>query len=143
MTGRQHGIALLDSMIALVIFSVGIVGMVALQAMATTQGGDARYRHAAGFLADDIIARMWVADPATLAARFAGQAATGGESYVAWMREVDCATARLPAQCLPGVKAYPPSIAFDRDGLVTVTLQWAAPGDSSPHRYVSIADVSR
>jgi type IV pilus assembly protein PilV len=138
-----HGIILLDSLVAIVIFSIGILGMVALQAASTQQAGDARLRHAAGFLADDLIAHMWVANPSTLAADYAGADGKGGAAYMAWAARIDCTRSIAPQPCLPGATAYPPAITVDATLRATVVLQWATPQDETPHQYVSITDLAR
>jgi type IV pilus assembly protein PilV len=125
---RGHaGSALLDAMISVVIFSVGILGVVKLQSAAITFSTDAKYRADAALLTDALIGEMWGASQATLAARFSGNAGSGGERYVAWNARV----AQLPS----GVG----TVTVAGDGAVDVTVSWKAPGDASgdPHRYVS------
>lgn len=63
---------LLEALIAILIFSVGILAIVALQAVSIKLAGDAKYRSDAALLAEEMLAQMWVSDrtPATLNAMF-------------------------------------------------------------------------
>jgi type IV pilus assembly protein PilV len=60
--GTQQGSVLLEALIAFLIFSMGILGVIGLQATSITNTMEARYRTDAAFLANQIIAQMWV-DP--------------------------------------------------------------------------------
>lgn len=67
---------LLEALIAILIFSMGILAIVALQAVSIKLAGDAKYRSDAALLAEEMLAQMWVSDrtPATLNALFATNA---------------------------------------------------------------------
>jgi type IV pilus assembly protein PilV len=56
----QKGIVLLEALIAILIFSIGILGAVGLQASMIKANSDAKYRAEAGFLAEQRISQMWV-----------------------------------------------------------------------------------
>ena len=140
----QGGLVLIDGLLAIVLFAVGILGMVALQATAVSASSDAGYRSEAAMAADQVLAQMWSADPATLAADFNGQDGVGGTKYTAWARGIS----------LPGVSAgaNQPSIAVDAANLVTVTVQWSTPWQPaaghgtaapSPHTYVVVTQITR
>lgn len=148
----QRGIVLLDALIAIVIFSIGILGMVSLQGAAVKLAGDAQYRTNAAMLADQIITQMWtgnVTSAADLAAAYAGSGGTGGTKYTDWLNTINCAAANPSTNCLPGVTATAnapvitivPNPAYPKDALVTVTVNWQAPNDTGPHNYVSITQI--
>src|SRR5690242_6362179 len=63
---RQQGVMLLEALIGVLIFSIGILAMIGMQAIAMRATMDAKYRSEASFLANEIIADMWV-DRANLA----------------------------------------------------------------------------
>ncbi len=65
--GQQRGIMLLEGMIAILIFSFGILAIVGLQAVTVKQTADAKYRTDASFLANQSLGLMW-ADRSNLAA---------------------------------------------------------------------------
>ncbi|WP_343786418.1 hypothetical protein [Dokdonella soli] len=124
----QRGIVLLDALIAIVIFAIGILGMVKLQANAVNFSSDAKYRTDAAMLADQVIGQMWNADPATLGTVYASPA---GTSYLIWNNLV---------ATLPGGTG---AIVFGANNAVTVTVTWQPPNDTdpAPHRYVSATQI--
>ncbi len=62
----QQGVVLLESMIAILIFSLGILALVGLQASMVKNTSDAKYRTDAAFIAQQRLGVMW-ADPDNLA----------------------------------------------------------------------------
>ncbi len=138
----QSGIMLLEALIAILIFSLGILALVGLQATAINQSTDARYRSEAALLANDIIGQMWattdrdprtrLANPATLQANFN----TGGALYNAWLPRVNAA--------LPGARSNPPTIVVDGQGIATITINWLAPYEAPntpAHNYLVVAQI--
>lgn len=151
-SAKQAGIVLIDAMIAIVIFSIGILGMVALQGSAIEMTTASSYRINAAMLTDHVIAQMWASDLTKLPNDFKGSKGKGGAGYTAWFDALDCTI--QPQQrfhnCLPGVKANPPSIDVVRQAIshtgnteyqVTVTVYWQAPTDHSVHKYVSVTAI--
>lgn len=134
---QQSGVVLLEALLAILVFSFGVLALVGLQATAIKQSTDARYRSEASLLANDIISQMWVSDrtTTTLQANFN----TGGASYNTWFNRVSAT--------LPGVVANTPTaptITIDAQGIATVTLFWNAPNEragSTPHNFVAIAQI--
>jgi len=134
---QQSGIVLLEALLAILVFSLGVLALVGLQATAIKQSTDARYRAEASLLANDVISQMWVSNrtTATLQANFN----TGGTAYNTWLARV--------ISTLPGVaanSATAPTIAIDGQGIATVTLFWRAPNEpagSTPHNFVTIAQI--
>ena len=132
----QRGIVLIDAMVAIVIFSIGVLGMVELQAAAIKLSSDAKYRSDAAMATEQVIAQMWASDPAALSARFKSPE---GAAYKAWKDTVTAVTAQSG---LPGASAKPPTIEVTADNIVTVTVYWQAPGDAAYHQYVSTTHVA-
>src|SRR3990172_12577409 len=57
---RQRGATLLEALIGILIFSIGILALVGMQALAIKHMSDAKYRSDAAFFANEIIGQMWV-----------------------------------------------------------------------------------
>lgn len=137
----QAGIVLLEGLIAILIFSIGVLAVVGLQAVAVKQVSDANYRSEASMLANELIGTMRVTinsdtvnAPALLQASFDSD--NEGEPYVAWLNKV--------TRTLPGASANPPTVEVGLDGVVQITLRWLSPSDeagATPHRYVSVAQI--
>jgi len=111
----QQGVAMLEALIAVLLFSFGILALVGLQASSMRITTDAKMRIDASYLANQKIGEMW-AD----LANFASHAGT-----------VDLA--ELPSGKMTTV------VAGDK---VTVTVTWKTPSSSSTNSFVSIARIN-
>ncbi|MGJ7581712.1 type IV pilus modification protein PilV [Variovorax sp. RHLX14] len=65
---RQGGVALIEVLVSLLIFSLGILGLIGLQTRAITLSGDAEDRNRAALLANDVTSTMWLNRSVTLPA---------------------------------------------------------------------------
>lgn len=138
----EGGFALLEALLAILIFSIGILAAVGMQAVAIKQSTDARYRTEAALLANKLIGTMWVSDRTTSNLQnLYGTAAcnsTGKTGYTAWLAEV--------ISGLPGVAAgtqTAPTVCVSDQGLVTVTVYWRTPTQEATerHRYIAVAQI--
>lgn len=145
--GEQGAFVMLDALIAILIFSVGILGMMEMQASATASAGAAKYRTDAAMLADRLIAQMWTGDVVNNSALFK----TGGATYNIWAASLDCgSTTALTTTCLPNSGgANKPSVVFDTATIgtvntpaVTITITWQAPSDLTSHSYVTVTQFA-
>lgn len=64
----QGGVALIEVLISLLIFSLGILGLIGLQTRAITLSGDAEDRNRAALLANEVTSTMWLTRSVTLPA---------------------------------------------------------------------------
>ena len=133
---------LLEALISILIFSLGILAIVGLQAASIKSAGDAKYRSDASLLANQLIGEMWVADrtPATLQANFSSSASAVG--YTSWLGDV------VNVAQLPGASATPPTVTFTTDAntnssVATITLYWNAPNEPpQAHKYMTVAQIA-
>jgi type IV pilus assembly protein PilV len=149
---KQSGVMLLEALISVLIFSLGILAIVGLQATSIKNAGDAKYRTDASLLANQLIAEMWAGDRTQLTLQNS-YTSPGGAGYLAWLNNVMC-PASAPA-ALPGVDCINnrnlPTVAISAvtstvapSNLVTVTLFWQPPGAASgvtPHQFISVAQI--
>lgn len=128
---RQHGGFLLQSLVAIALFSSGVLVLLMLSGTAVRQVADAHYRASASLLAAQLLAQMWLGphDSASLSAAYAEQ----GDGYSAWKQAVD--------RALPGAAALPPQVGIDEAGRITITIRWKAPGDALPHQHVVATQI--
>jgi type IV pilus assembly protein PilV len=126
---RQKGDALIEGLLTLVIFSIGIIGLLMLLSAALVESGNARYRSEASLLVSDLVARMWSGDRSlnALRSRFGDQKSN---EYQQWLDRVK---STLPAATATG-NAPQVTIGNDRD--VTITLGWQSPGETTSHQLV-------
>jgi type IV pilus assembly protein PilV len=132
----QQGAVVLEALISILIFSIGILAIVGLQAASIKNVAASKYRTDASLLANQVIGQMWVGDKSN-AALTANFNSPSGASYVAWASTV--------AQNLPGVSGVPanaPTIAIDANNNATVTVFWQAPDEAAAHNYTTIAVVT-
>lgn len=132
---RQGGFSLIEALVAILIFSFGVLALIGLQVTAVRQSSSAKYRSDAALLANQLIGQMWVSD--RLAANLQASFNTGGAQYNAWAATVGGA--------LPGsTGANAPTVVVLANGQVTVTLSWKAPNEQPAdpvHRYTTIARI--
>lgn len=89
----QSGYVLLEALVALLIFSLGLLGMVGFQAASTKIATDSRFRTEAAMLADELVAKMTASDVSKVETEFA---APNGPKFKAWLNDRVIAAARLP-----------------------------------------------
>ncbi len=114
----QKGVVLLESLIAILIFSMGILAIAGLQGAMVKNTSDSKYRADAAFIAQQRLGVMW-ADPANLV------------NYVETNTDI--------SNLLPSGKrtvALPAAA-----GEVTVIVTWQQPGQSV-HNYSTYARIT-
>ena len=147
---RERGAVLLEAFIAILLFSMGMLALVGVQASALKNSADAKHRAEAAYLANQIIAQMWAESPANLAA-YVHNPSTGGTcnfggagsanpNVVAWLGNVS--TPGTVAGSLPGATAARQQITIGANNVVTVTVCWQNPGESVTRSYVGLAQIN-
>jgi type IV pilus assembly protein PilV len=58
--GREEGVMLIEALIAILIFSIGILAVVGMQSMAIKNATESKHRSEAAFLAEELTAQMWI-----------------------------------------------------------------------------------
>jgi type IV pilus assembly protein PilV len=140
----QQGAMLLEALVAIVIFSLGVLAIVGMQAAAVNNSAESKYRSDANLLANQLLGQMWVSDrtTATLRTNFQGGAGTNGASYVAWLG--DASTDGTVIRTLPGAADFPPTVSVDPvTGEVLIVVRWKAPSDTSAnaHKHTVVAQI--
>jgi type IV pilus assembly protein PilV len=115
----QKGVVLLESLIALLIFSLGVLALAGLQSTMIKNTDDAKYRAEATFIAQQKLGELWV--------NAQGFANLG--SY---------AIANDPVAGLPNGST---TVTVDANRLVTVTVNWTLPGNNNQHAYTANARI--
>lgn len=132
---------LLEALIGLLIFALGVLGLIGMQATATKVAADSKYRAEATMLADQLISQMWVDDRsnASLVTNYVGSGGSGGPKYNEWYAAIAAARTGLPGASIAGNE---PTVTIDATNTVTVTIRWQAPGETASHNHITVATVS-
>ena len=150
----QSGVMLLEALIGILIFSIGILAIVGLQAASIKNQADGKYRADASYFANQIIGQMWgdrtnlatyAHNPTPAVTALAPPtcnptpAASGNANVTAW-------TTKL-ANTLPGAAAtrqqiIVPNPPGTNNNRVTVVVCWKAPQDTTWHRHLAVTYIN-
>ena len=115
----QKGVVLLEAMVAILIFSMGVLAIVGLQAAMIKNTTDSKYRSEASYIAQARIGQMW-ADPTNLA------------TYLETNTDISTQ--------LPSGKR---TVTNPSAGNYTVTVTWQLPGaDETQHSYTNTVQIT-
>lgn len=165
---RQRGVFLIEALIAIVIFAIGILAMISMQAVSIAAQNDAQYRAEAEHLIDQLISQMRIAvahdtttgeviaatfdvfahrPTTTGACNFTGAASTDVivTDWIATVRGLDGGGNPIPGKGLPGVNDARVQILTDRSvaGLnqARITLCWQGANDRAAHSHSVVAYI--
>lgn len=154
----QSGMFILEALVAVLIFMLGILGMVGVSAMAVSAQSDAQYRSEAGRLANEISQKIALrvtrtTNPAalptsllTFAHQPTGVATACNYSGTASTDDVITDWATAVQGALPGATAAMQQILVDTDAdgfnRVTVHLCWRTPSDTSARLHTLVTLVN-
>jgi type IV pilus assembly protein PilV len=146
----QRGAMMLEALIGILIFSTGIQPQIGIQALSNAYASDAKYRADASFLANQIIAEMWV----NRVAAFPAADAASPYAYAGNGTDVDDAPDLIEnwvqtiVDNLPGAASYHPIITVDNVAAsatyrqVSVTVRWRPPNSETTRNHLAIALIS-
>lgn len=139
----QGGSVILEAMIAILIFSMGILALMGMQVAAVNAVAESKYRSDASFLANQIIGQIW-ADRANLVSYACNPCVASGAAnaeVMAWVTEIQSGTLRLPgvddANNQPTI-----AVAAASSNQVTVTIFWKAPNAAAQRNHSVTAYVN-
>ena len=131
---RQAGSYLLEALIAILIFSFGVLGLIGLLGSSIRITNDARYRSEAANLAGAMIADMWTMTAAQMDEQFKDK----GDGLTKWQKK---ASDLLPAAVT--------TVDLTQGGLtsesrtVVVTVNWKMPGENEKHQHLMTAQIGK
>jgi type IV pilus assembly protein PilV len=127
---RVRGVVLIEVLVAMLIFMLGVIGLVGLQGAMTRAQTESKIRADAAFLASDVVGRMW-SDLANMAT-YSGTGCASQTRCKEWQTKV--------AGSLPrGTGA----VTVDATtGDVEVTVNWTMPNGDA-HQYVTHTTVAK
>jgi type IV pilus assembly protein PilV len=131
---QQKGIMLLEALVGILIFTIGILAMLGMQAVGIRNTIDSKYRSEAAYLANEIVGQMWV-DRANIASY--DDSGSGNARRTAWNDRVASLLPQDPAN--PSSTA--PQIAIS-GRQATVTVRWKRPGETTVSNYIMVAQIN-
>ena len=140
MRNAQSGVMLLEALIGILIFSIGILAMVSMQAVSIKLATDSRDRAEASNLASELVGEMWLNRAALASYQYSGSG-TVPAALANWIAEVEAS--------LPDAAATPPIVTVGASPLgasvgteTTVTVRWRSPSDTTVHQFVMTAYIN-
>jgi len=138
------GFALIEVLIAILLFAIGILGLVGLQASMTQAQTESKVRADAANLVDELAAVMWgeLGNKSTIAnlTAFSAGGCSGSPACNAWLTKL---SNTLPGGTLTALNFNDVADTSDvNHGMVTVTLSWSLPNGGA-HQYVSTFNVAQ
>jgi type IV pilus assembly protein PilV len=135
----QQGAVLLEAMIAILIFSFGILAISGLQGAMVKNVTESNYRAEAAYIVQQQIGLMWTSPDTYVCVSAAGASAAavspvGSCSAATYNGETIDVSARLPNGSLV-VTRTPNTNTFEFD------LTWLTPGDANTHRFITNASI--
>jgi type IV pilus assembly protein PilV len=133
-SGSQSGSVLLEGLFAILIFSIGVLGIVGLQVASVKQATDAKYRTEAALLANQLIGQMWASDRSLATLRNSFSSALAGAGYTAWIGDAAAPTSGTVRATLPKVSAVDgtlPIVTIGATSGVTIQIFWKQPSDTA------------
>ncbi len=144
--GSERGVMLIEALVAILIFSIGILAVVGMQAVAIKDVTSAKYRSEAAFLVQELLSQMWTDNGNIGTYAFTGAGAPPAKIQV-WVNKVQ---SRLPdgANQPPVVtltNTVPVASATPTGATVQITVRWRLPEEATQnlpaHSHTVIAYV--
>jgi type IV pilus assembly protein PilV len=142
----ERGVMLIEALVAILIFSIGILAVVGMQAVAIKDVASAKYRSEAAFLAQELLAQMWT-DNGNIATYAYTGAGGPPDKIKVWVNKVQLllpdAANQLPIVTL--TNPLPPAPAVPTGATVQITVRWRLPEEATQglpaHNHTVIAYV--
>lgn len=116
----QQGVVLLEALVAILLFSMGVLALVGLQTAMIKNTSDSKYRSEASFIAQQRIGMMW-SDP---------------DNVVAYVENATDISNMLPGGTRTVTQPTPGQPEF------VVTVTWTQPGQPQQHNFTTTATIS-
>jgi type IV pilus assembly protein PilV len=140
---NQSGVSLLESLLAILIFSVGILALVALQSVSVKATTESKFRADAAFLASQMIARMWTDFPGLATNQYGYNAGGadcafngggGNATVAAWVASIQ--------EALPGSTPDSVQILVAPNNLITINICWRPPGADDWRKFGTVTQIN-
>jgi type IV pilus assembly protein PilV len=140
MRSAQSGVMLLEALIGILIFSLGVLALIGMQAIAVRTATDSRERAEASNFASQLVGEMWVNRANIANYNYVGSGSWPSEMNN-WMAELESALPDV-ANNRPIVSVAAPVLGAIGGNEVIITVRWQTPGRATPHQFVMTAYVN-
>ncbi len=134
----QQGVMLLEALIGILIFSIGILALIGMQATAMRTTMIEEIFMIVQPASRAIIGRMWV-DRANLAS-YATPAACPAAPSCAWIDRVSALLPNATGGNAPEIVVTTDPVLLTNE--ITVTLRWQPPGDTTVSNHVAVTQIN-
>ena len=138
---KQSGSFIIEALISLILFAIGLMGLLALSAQGLNQVGQSKARNDASYMVGELLSEMWVSANVNLTT-WSTRLTTvvPGATGTVYLSTCDCAAT------VTNVCATPASgtIAVANPQAVTVCVTWSDLKDpTNPRRYQASSMITR
>jgi type IV pilus assembly protein PilV len=130
-----RGFVLIEALVGLMIFTIGVLGLIGVQTAMVRAQTSANFRAEAAQLASDVVGRMWV-DTANVADYLDPDACQANTLCNEWLERV---ASRLPGGVAPVIAQ---ASASDP---ISITISWVVPGETDNgglHAFRTVTSVT-
>ena len=121
----QRGVVLLEALVAILLFSMGVLALVGLQAAMIKNTSDTKYRAEASYIAQQRIGMLW-ADPANILGYL--EPAPGTDISI---------SSGLPN----GIRLVTQPDSVNTPNMFVITVKWQQPGQTQ-HNYTTVVSIA-
>jgi len=144
---KQAGVVLIEALLGILIFSIGILALIGMQSVAVKNTIDARYRTEAAYLASQMLSqiRLDFGNKDNYADSNTGNYAP----RTTWRNQVEVTLPGIKiasTQRVPSIAIAPgPTYAGDIDppSRITIIVLWLQPGETQERRFELVSFLSR
>lgn len=125
----SSGVMLIEALVGILIFALGVLSIVGLQASMTKVQTSSKFRGDASYLANGLLGTMWADDITNNLAKYTAAGCANYAPCNDWNTKV---AAALPGGAL--------AVTTDAANTVTVTINWTVPNEGA-HSYTTTASL--
>lgn len=139
----QQGSFIIEAIISLILFAVGLISLMSLSAQALNQVGQSKARNDASYLAGELLSEMWVSGTVDISTWNTRLGTVLPEATAAvYYANCDCLATSGTDVCSGAVTGS--SVAVGTSQPVTICISWTDRRDSAyPRRYQVSSMISR
>jgi type IV pilus assembly protein PilV len=138
---KRNGFALIEGLISLVILSIGILGLVGMQARVIQDNGESQIRSKAGFFATSLLGAA-ASQPEFVNCFVVNSTPSDVCNSVDVQTFVNAWVANVQATLPGSTGALQPLVEYDSvTGYLKVTLQWKMNSDIMTHNFIAVTEI--